>query len=189
MSGDAECETAQPNGLLTPEQTVDDSIVEIVLNRLSTLEERPGWLAVEILNLDGNACQLRVVPHATVLQIKHAVARAEGTPAFQQSLWLEGSDEEMMNKCTAMEVGLKKDKNRVFLIKGDAASWQLAMLSDPEIFDSLGDFMALSVWREKGGYEQAGRTMEAKVAEWELPSSGLNRREVLRRKVSNMVWG
>jgi hypothetical protein len=114
--------------------------------------------------------------------MKHAIAQADGTPAFQQSLWAEGAEEELQNKCTAAESRLC-DQGNIFLIKGDAASWQLVMLNDPGLFEALDDFMALSKWREEGGYEQAGKTMAAKIEEWESESSGLSKRELLRRKV------
>jgi hypothetical protein len=77
---------------------------------------KPGWLQVEIQNLDGNGVDLLVMPQATVLQMKHAVAKAEGTPPFQQCLWAEGSDEEMQNMRTAAENGLT-DRCKVFLVK------------------------------------------------------------------------
>jgi tetratricopeptide (TPR) repeat protein len=169
--------TAEP--LVVLEET---ALVEIVSPGSARATEGHGWLNVEIRNLDGNSVGLRVMPHATVLQMKHAVAQAEGSPCFQQSLWLEGAEEEMQNKLTAAESGVI-DESNVFLIKGDAASWQVALLNEPELFDVLADFMALSVWREKGGYEKAGKAMEAKVGEWEDPSSGLSKHELLRRKV------
>jgi hypothetical protein len=111
------------------------------------------WLLVNIQNMDGNSVQLLVMPQATVLQMKHAVAQAVGTPAFQQTFWAEGAEEEMKNMSTAAGNGLS-DNITVFLIKGDAASWQMAMLNEPQLFKALGDFMALSKWREEGGYEQ-----------------------------------
>ena len=71
------------------------------------------------------------------------------------------------------------------------------MLTEPGLFACLGDFMALSMWREEGGYDQACKTMEAELLKWEgktcedkssedktrSPPLGLAKQEVLRRKV------
>ena len=101
---------------------------------------------------------------------------------------------------------------QICTLKFDAPSWQTAMLTEPGLFGCLGDFMALSMWREEGGYDQAGKTMEAELLKWEgktcedkssedkssedktcedkkcedktrSPPSGLAKQEVLRRKV------
>jgi hypothetical protein len=90
-------------------------VVQIAAHATAGL--RPGWFQVEIQNLVGDAVKLLVMPHATVLQIKRVVAQAEGTPVFQQSLWAEGAEEEMQNKCTAAESGLGWT-NTLFLVKG-----------------------------------------------------------------------
>jgi hypothetical protein len=155
-----------------------------IVNKRFGLEEHPGWLEVEIQDLEGKCVQLLVHPQATALQMKRAIAQAEGTPAFQQALWVEGAEEEMQNMSTASQSSLT-DQCTVFLIKGDAASWQLVVLTEPELFEALGDFMALSLWREEGGYEQAGKAMEAVVAEWVSMASDqkLDECELLRRKV------
>jgi hypothetical protein len=158
----------------------------VIMATKGSAATKPGWLQVKIQNLDGNGVDLLVMPQATVLQMKHAVAKVEGTPPFQQDLWAEGAEEEMQNTSTAAENGLT-DRCKVFLIKVsehiilvdsvclitcsnalkfDAPSWQTAMLTEPGLFACLGDFMALSMWREEGGYDQAGKTMEAELLKW-----------------------
>jgi hypothetical protein len=158
-----------------------DGWVVQIATKLSLSTKVSGCFEIEVQNMDGGLVPLLVMPQSTVLQIKRAVAQAEGTPAFQQALWAEGAEEELQNKQTAAESGLH-DKSVIFLIKGDAASWQVAMLHEPKLFEALGDFMALSTWRDEGGYEHAGKTMEAMVEEWES-SAELSQLEVLRRKV------
>jgi hypothetical protein len=158
-------------------------LVQIVMQSLE-VKKRKGSMVIHIQNLDGNGVDLLVMPQATVLQVKNAISRAEGTPAFQQSLWAEGAESELENKISVSESGLT-NRSTIFLIKADAASWQLVMLSNAELFEALGDFMALSTWREEGGYEQAGKTMEAQLEEWhrQAQASELSQRELLRRKV------
>jgi hypothetical protein len=157
-------------------------MVEIVNTSGAPKEPRQGWFELEVQYLNGGSVHLVAMPRATMLQVKHAVAQAGGIPAFQQTLWAEGAEEELQNTSSIVDSGLGVS-SKLFLIKGDAASWQRVMLSEPELFDTLGDFVALSLWREEGGYEAAGKKMEAKVAEWEKPSSGLSDQEILRRKV------
>ena len=74
---------------------------------------------------------------------------------------------------TAADSGLR-DGSNISILKGEAADWQHVVVSEPKLFEPLGDFMALSAWRDEGGYEQAGITMSAKVAEWESSASGLS---------------
>jgi hypothetical protein len=169
------------------EEEISVQLSELVRRTVMGEAKPQGWLALEIQNLDGKGLSLIILPGATVLQIKRVIAQEEGTPAFQQSLWAEGAEEELQNKLTAAESQLG-DNQRVFLIKGDVARWQLEMINEPDLFEGLGDFMALSQWREKGGYERAGKIMDEVVAAWELPSSGLSKQELLRRKVVIGRW-
>jgi hypothetical protein len=163
---------------------VSEPMVE-VLPRLSDMvaQERikAGWLRIVIQHMDGEELQLLVRAQATILQTKQAVTRAEGTPTFQIHLWAEGAEDELRNGCTAVECGLEVG-TKLFLVKGEASNWQQQVLNEPLLAEALEEFMALSMWREAGGYAAAGRLMDAKLAEWEAPSSVLSENEVLRRK-------
>jgi tetratricopeptide (TPR) repeat protein len=57
------------------------------------------------------------------------------------------------------------------------------VLNEPVLCEAVGEFMALSWWRVKGGYEEARRLVQAKVVEWEAKAPPLSRMEVVRRKV------
>jgi hypothetical protein len=138
-------------------------MVEVVSKAtVGGVHHRPGWCQVELENLDGKGIHLLVAAQATVLQLKRCVATEDGTPVFQQHLWAEGA--ELLNGNTAAESGLLEG-SKISLVKGEAASWQLVVLSEPDLFDCLGNFLALSKWREKGGYEEAGKTMQIRVSD------------------------
>jgi hypothetical protein len=77
---------------------------------------RSNWLAVEVENLDGKGIHLLVMKQAVVLQVKRAVAREEGTPAFQQHLWAEGA--ELQNDQTVG--GVLREGSKISLVKGEA---------------------------------------------------------------------
>jgi hypothetical protein len=145
---------------------------------------RAEWFKIEIHNMDGKEVHLLALPEATVLQMKRAVEQADGISACLQTFWAEGVETELENTLTFAESGLE-DGSKIFMILGEAATWQLVVLNEPELFDALNDFMALSLWREEGGYQQAGAVMQDKLQEWEeqLEAKALSLSELLRRKV------
>jgi hypothetical protein len=99
-----------------------------------------GWFEVDVESMSGSGVKLLVMPDATVLQMKRAVAQAEGTPAFQQALWAEGAEEELQNKNTFAESGLH-DKSKVFLIKVSL------LVGTKLVFQLCGDCIAICVLR------------------------------------------
>jgi hypothetical protein len=169
--------------LLAGEVDQDQLVVEVLKKSrgADTQVKKEGWVRVEIQQMNGAELQLMVNEHATVLQLKRMITRTEGTPTFRVHLWAEGAENELQNTCTVAQSGLE-DLVKLHFVKGEAASWQQRVLNEPLISEALEDFIALSKWREAGGYVDAGKVMDAKLAEWEK-SASLSECELLRRRI------
>jgi hypothetical protein len=99
-----------------PQKT--DSAVEIV-ERGGPAGTRPGSFKVEVENMDGKSLHLRVTNCTSVLQIKRAIAREEGTPAFQQILWAEGA--ELQNQ-HSVDMSALRQGSKITLVKAEAGT-------------------------------------------------------------------